>query len=573
MKMKKTVFCCLIAASLISVSCLKEDNRSYATAGNYFTDVTKLETGIIGCYSPLRTILVTRGFWEMTEVACDLMYLSSATTYNCNCDVSPARPAAGSIIWQNGYAGVRNCNEMMEDISEAVRRGYVTESEAAPLFAETSILRGLYYYILTSTFGNVPFYTEKVTEENRAAIASLPRMDAFATRDSLINEITARVVTDRALPYVRTYDSGTYRFGAAVGLMVAAKMCLWNERWDDAIALISDLESIYGSYADNPASFGEDYPLSLIPFKYKYIDESILEVSNLVEKYGIQSTGLIASISTPTRNIVPSDGTETEDDGEDTEEDYMKDAGNGIDFYAGMAIPELGGYSRTSSSVRPNTYLYKQLLPYDSPDLRSGEYSNGATAPRGSSGVMAWRWSGYDLINDPDRTERKVMFFWTSGTSKTSMTASSRPWMGNKFWAEGMYNSKDPNNYKFFRFADALLMKAEALLKTGAYDDACKYLSITRTRAGIGALTFANVNFNPEALMEEIRKERAKELVGEFQRKFDLVRWGIWYERTSHYNDGRYIHDFIRPCHRYWPIPAEQVSYSGNALDNNEYMQ
>ena len=145
--------------------------------------------------------------------------------------------------------------------------------------------------------------------------------------------------------------------------------------------------------------------------------------------------------------------------------------------------------------------------------------------------------------------------------------------MGNKFWAEGMYNSKDPNNYKFFRFADALLMKAEALTQKGSYDDACKYLSITRTRAGIGALTYANVNFNPEALMEEIRRERAKELVGEFQRKYDLVRWGIWYERTLNYNEGSYLQQFIRPYHRYWPIPAEQVSYSGGALDNNEYMQ
>lgn len=73
--------------------------------------------------------------------------------------------------------------------------------------------------------------------------------------------------------------------------------------------------------------------------------------------------------------------------------------------------------------------------------------------------------------------------------------------------------------------------------------------------------------------MEEIRMERAKELVGEFQRKFDLVRWGIWYERTMMYNEGQYISGFIRPCHRYWPIPADQVAYSGYALDNKEYSE
>lgn len=573
MEMRKSLICCMIATSLISVSCLKEENRSYTTDKD-LTGETKIEAEVVGCYSPLRTILVTRGYWEMTEVACDLMFLSGATTYNCNCDVSPSRPAAGSIIWQNGYAGVRNCNETIEDISVAVSSGNISEKTAAPLFAEAVVLRALYYYILTSTFGDVPFYTEKVTEQNRSSIACLPRMDAKATRDYLIDEVTDWIKTKKALPYIRTYDEGNYHFGAAVGLMVAAKMCLWNERWEDAIALIEDLESIYGSYADAPENFGRDYLLTEVTFKHKYVAESILEVSNVVEKYGLQTNGLVASISMPSRNKVPASASEAvEDDGEDSDEGHMDQAGNGVDFYAGIGIPELGGYSRTSSSVRPNTYLYRQLLPYDSADLRSGEYSNGATTPRGGSGVLAWRWSGYDLMKDPERTKRDVFFFWTSGTSQTRIKETGRPWIGNKFWAEGMYNSKDPNNYKFFRFADALLMKAEALLKTGDFDGACKYLSVTRTRAGIGALTFANVNFNPEALMEEIRRERAKELIGEFQRKYDLVRWGIWYERTKTYNEGRYLQEFIRPYHRYWPIPAEQITYSGGALDNNEYMQ
>lgn len=79
------------------------------------------------------------------------------------------------------------------------------------------------------------------------------------------------------------------------------------------------------------------------------------------------------------------------------------------------------------------------------------------------------------------------------------------------------------------------------------------------------------VGGNAEAFMEEIRMERARELFGEFQRKFDLVRWGIWYERTSAYNDGTYLKDFIRPYHRYMPIPAEQITYSSGALDNKEY--
>ena len=130
----------------------------------------------------------------------------------------------------------------------------------------------------------------------------------------------------------------------------------------------------------------------------------------------------------------------------------------------------------------------------------------------------------------------------------------------------------DSNNYKYFRFADALLMLSEAHLRAGNLETAVKYLNITRVRAGLDKLTVSSTGGNIEALMEEIRLERARELFGEFQRKYDLVRWGIWYERTVQYNDGMYLHDYIKPCHRYLPIPQDQVTYSHGALDNNEYL-
>ena len=115
-------------------------------------------------------------------------------------------------------------------------------------------------------------------------------------------------------------------------------------------------------------------------------------------------------------------------------------------------------------------------------------------------------------------------------------------------------------------------MKAEAYLMSGNADMACRYLNITRTRAGYSEyISLNSVGGSVDALMEEIRIERAKELFGEYQRKFDLVRWGIWYERTSLYNQNAHLQSYIRPFHRYWPIPVEQVTYSGGALDNNEY--
>ena len=577
MKRKILLFSTIVA---ILSSCLNEKNESYTTTDNYFQDVNQIMTGINGCYNSLRNIYSARGFWEMTDIANDLMFTSSSSLYNSNCDVSPARPGIASTVWRYGYTGVKDANEMTAAIKAAVENENITQEQALPLYAETAVMRAMYYYLLTSTFGDVPFYSERVTEENREKIATLPRMSAIETRDYCIAELKDLLLDQKALPLTRTYEGNDYRAGAAVGFVLGAKMCMWNERWEDALEFLTALEGIYGYYEFSPESFGVDYPLSDVPFAKRYVKESIFEMANVVEAYGLQTSAMIAACCLPSRvaNSVIENALASDDEGE-TEDEYTEEDGElledntGSDCYAGIRIPALGGNSRTSATARPTTYLYTRLLPYASADLRSGEYSNGSGQKRGGSGTLAWRWEGYDPINDPKNDSLSVMFFWTSNSSKTKLKATDRPWMGNKFWAYEMYNTKDPNNYKIFRFADVLLMKAEALLRCGQHESACRYLNVTRVRAGLEQLTYASVGSEPEALMEEIRMERAKELVGEFHRKFDLVRWGIWYERTVAYNEGSYLKDYIRPYHRYWPIPADQVAYSGYALDNNEYLE
>lgn len=558
----KRLFFILCLTVFAVCGCLKETPKSSTTAEKYYRTAAQIKTGVNGCYLPLRSILSTRGFWLMTEANTDIIFMSSNTMYDANCDVSPARPSVGATIWQNGYKGVMYTNEIITDINSAIESRYVTADEVKGYMAEAVVLRAMYYYLLTSTFGDVPFYTDKVTEQNRAAIACLPRMDATATRKFCINDIKEWILDNRSLPFVRTYTNDSEgRVGAAVGLIVAAKMALWNEQWEDAVTFIDELENIYGPecYADNPGKFAEDYPLTDIPFSVKFAKESILELENKSEDYGTQVTSLLAAYTTPTRKALPTDNDSV---GGDEESPSLY-----VENYDGILIPELGAYSRISSGARPTAYVYKQLLPYYSNDLRNGEYSNGKNEARGGSGALAWRWKGYSAAADTEKTDEKVMFF------STCNSASKRPWLGNKFWCYGMYDQRDANNYKIFRFADALLMKAEALLNLGRTEEACRYLNVTRTRAGLEAITFAGVGSSSVSLMEEIRKERAKELFGEFQRKFDLVRWGIWYERTKTYNESASLQNYIRPYHRYWPIPTDQVSYSGGALDNNEYKQ
>ena len=553
MKARLTFFIAVLAASVLCSCSLKEQLTSYSEQKNYYRNAKEIQTGLNACYSPVRSIYANVSFWQMTECDTDLMYLNVSNQYNAICNITPARPGCAVTIWQAGYQGVSRANTMIEAIANARRHGWIGADEAAELNAEAVILRAFFYYVLTSTFGDVPFYEEAVTEENRARIAALPRMSADDTRDTMIEELRNWVLPvekggKEALPLKRTYDDGTsYRMGAAVGLFLGGRMALWNHRWADAVDFFSTIEDIYGELSK--------YPLTDVPFSRKYTPESIWEVSQTYEPYGLQIVASIAPWATPVRRMVYSD-----DDEAVTDSTHC--------FYNGIAIPELGREAHIYSCARPTAYVYQNLLPYNSSDLRTGEYSNGSSVARGGSGTLAWRWSGFDpTVPEENWTPVSRSVYWFSSVAK----ASNCPWLGNKFWCFDMKYNRDYNNYKVFRYASALLGLSEAWLELGDMPRSIQYLNKTRRRAGLGDLAVTDVGGEKERLMEEIRCECAKELFGEFQRKFDLVRWGIWYERTTQYNTSSHLVANIRPCHRYWPIPVDQVAASGGVLDNKEY--
>ena len=554
----------LTIALLASCSLLDEKNTSYPTADDYYISAEHLHTALNGLYDPARSIYGAT-FFQLSECATDIIFLSSNSRPDANCIVSPTKPGHGATVWKHSYVGIMRANEVLELSKSALDKEYIDQEEYHAIAGEALVMQAFYYYVLTSVFGDVPFYTCRVTEENRAEIAHLGRTSATEIRDQLIDGLfRALLPVSRGgrewLPLQRSYSTGTdYHAGAALGLTVALKFCMWNHRWDDALTAVATLEDIYGHYADNPAAFGTDYPLTDIPFSVKWTRESIFEISNRVEPYGQQNYYALGSYVTPTHTA-------------SQEDDDLQEAASdpASDVYDGLAVPAFGKYIRTYKAARPNNYFCRELMPYDSKDLRSGEYSAGATEPRGGSGNLAWAWPGYKA-DDVLRTEEKVLPFGSCANASGGVDKSKRPWLGNKFWCPGMYYNRDSNNPKVFRFAGVLLNAAEAQLMKGDLEQACKYLSIIKTRAGLDAVTAEEWSYNSDDIMEEIRRECARELFGEFQRKFDLVRWGIWYERTLRYSNSGYLYQYIRPYHEYYPIPQDQVNYSEGALDNKAY--
>ncbi|QOD60882.1 RagB/SusD family nutrient uptake outer membrane protein [Polaribacter haliotis] len=126
--------------------------------------------------------------------------------------------------------------------------------------------------------------------------------------------------------------------------------------------------------------------------------------------------------------------------------------------------------------------------------------------------------------------------------------------------AQGDRNLTNPNNYRAIRFADVLLMAAEAFNKSTIPNDvkARGYLNQVRQRA-FGDMLH-NVSSSGSALTEDVYKERRVELAGEGHRFFDLVRTG---------KAAQEINGFVAGKHELFPIPSIEIQLAGNRWSQN----
>ena len=120
----------------------------------------------------------------------------------------------------------------------------------------------------------------------------------------------------------------------------------------------------------------------------------------------------------------------------------------------------------------------------------------------------------------------------------------------------GDANLTNPNNYRAIRFADVLLMAAEALNRGNVSDTRAQgYLNRVRTRAALPEVTSTGAN-----LTTAIYHERRVELVGEGHHFFDLVRTGRAVQEIDGFSAGK---------HELFPIPSIEIELAGNRWAQN----
>lgn len=108
-------------------------------------------------------------------------------------------------------------------------------------------------------------------------------------------------------------------------------------------------------------------------------------------------------------------------------------------------------------------------------------------------------------------------------------------------------NNDSRANWKVIRYADVLLMYAEALNENGKTDQALPFLNMVRKRAGMPEFS----NLSKEEFRQRIDTERRLELAFEGVRWFDLVRTGQAYEIMKPFGMQSFMTVF--------PIPLRQI--------------
>ena len=142
-------------------------------------------------------------------------------------------------------------------------------------------------------------------------------------------------------------------------------------------------------------------------------------------------------------------------------------------------------------------------------------------------------------------------------------------------------------NYHILRYADVLLMAAEAAVETGALEVGRGYVNQVRARAKNGPRADSSPNYvidtynsawtDQAAARNAVRHERRVELAMEGHRLFDLRRWGNMVSTLNTYiaNEARTIANFgtkanaVQDKHNALPIPLNAIDSSQGALKQN----
>ncbi len=535
--------------SMLSLSCgkkvLEENPVSLATADGYYVTPKGIEDGLKAAYSKLRDFYGREQAFFMTEPGTDTYTngfggVTNSPELN---DYSPNLLGTNGFItyvWNNLYIGINQCNTVVGRAKDVTG---MSDKEKARVTGEARFLRALYYFHLVQQFGDVHFSLEEtvgvVTTATRTPVEKIYQQGIIPDLQFAIDNLPAT-----------TGDYGRATKAAAEGLMARVQLTVGN--WVEAEKSADNVIKKYSYKLVKPyASLWDinNQVNSEVIWAVQYTTNPVTNgQGNRAHVFFLFSYDLNPTMSRSVIDGVPHNRfmlTNYLIKLFDIDKDARWDGSFQTLWFANKA-GRING-----RNVNPGDTSIK-IVPYPVPDQLQ------ASAPY-------W----YIDFNDNWVGKLPAASLEIGGNSRRNWPVLRKHLDPLRSSANALDGGRD---FPVLRLAEMYLIAAEAAWKQGRSGVAADYMNVLRTRAAKpGKEPQMQVNASSINL-DFMLDERARELMGEMHRWYDLKRTGTLLERVKRYNLDAAPN--IRAMHLVRPIPQTQidrVTNPGDFLQNPGY--
>jgi hypothetical protein len=546
--------CCLFSCKKF----LDEQPQTQNTANSFFTDKPSLDAGIVGIYSSVKDLfgVYTNTPLFMTELGTDEAMFKGTSGVRFNFDRYSFSVSDGSIYeyWVRHYEIASRASTI---IDAAARVTNISDADRNAITGEARFVRAFVYFRLVQAFGAVPIVEHPVSG---SFDYGLPRKPIKEVYDFILNDL-AFATQDSVLTRAKTNNGHANHWAAQTLLgkvyltMASAKETATNKstgKVDGYKDIAMSIQDLYTKAWEVLKDVKDNSGADLLP-----VYGDVFKIEN-------KNTNKESLFELQFSPVVPY-GTQW------TKEFGMASSGGQINgnplYYTNSMV------GQCNLVYVPRFYKYYKNSPKDT------DYDK----------RRIWNLSD-SMVNVANNAITGLTYIWSSPYSPDNynQTILGRCGMTKYRWGESWRTnsvylySNCPNNVIVLRFADVLLMFAEADYKKNGVISAEGLAAINRVRQRARGLK-ANGTPVQEAetpgfknytaadiTIDEILMERARELCFEFQRWFDLARTGkfeTFLEKTRSPNDNRLANTATRfdPSRNYlFPIPQSQIDLSTN---------
>jgi hypothetical protein len=531
----KKFFITLITITFGLVSCenfLDTEPIDKISIEQYLIDEASLTQGLAGVYDPLGTeSLYGNNIFLKINVCTDEGYYARNTLTN-GIEVNNYDFTNASIneLWSACYRGINRANDLMENINIPK----MDEDKREIIYGEALFLRAYYHFLLVSNFANVPLLLSATKSPEDVFVTQSTTKETY---DQIIKDMTeaeAKVATSTSLGYPS-------RVSKTVVQGMLARVCLYmagyplNEtaKYSEALAWAKKVESS-GEHSLN-TSFNST--LTQAPF-FNNSPYAQIFINHAQDLYNVKESMWEIEFK---GNRIESGDLET------------GRVGNTLGI---STQSETIGYCY--GFVKGTARLY---LAYGAGDLRRD-----------------WSLTPF--------TYNALTGAKTTITNTTGYTRDAAKWRREFELLKPKNKNHTPINFPVLRYADVLLMIAEAENQVNgptaaAYDAVNK---VRRRGYGLNINTASNVSDLPAGLSKgdfqlAIENERMLELCFEGTRRSDLIRWNKYVSTLNSVGNeigtgaggqafGGLGGKNTTERHIFYPIPSRELSINTKLVQN-----